>query len=265
VSLSNLVGSYLKRIQFSDSAPCPDLKTLRQLHFLHATQIPFENIDILLGRPISLKLEDLHRKIVDQRRGGYCFEQNTLFYEVLREIGFDVIRCEARVRFGIPVMTPRTHMTLLVRLGEGQYLCDVGFGGEGLFYPVELSKTIQKQFHWDYRLETEGNVQVLQSLRKDGWFDFYAFVPEERPAIDFEVANWYTSTHPESRFVQTLTAQLPTPQARHILRNKTYVIQTSEGEQSHELQSRKELFELLAGIFRLPFPPDTTFNIPLFD
>jgi N-hydroxyarylamine O-acetyltransferase len=255
---------YFSRIQYREENPSPNLTTLRQLHFLHATQIPFENLDILLGRRISLKSEDLHRKLVDEKRGGYCFEQNTLFYEILKEIGFEVIPCEARVRFGIPAVMPRTHMTLLVTLEGSRYLCDVGFGGEGLLYPVAVSKASQKQFHWEYRMKSEGNVEVLQSLTKDGWFDLYAFEPSERYAVDFEVANWYTSTHPESRFVQSLTAQLPAPEARHILRNRTYVIDNGTEQRMREVQSHQELLELLRKVFHLDFPEDITFNIDLF-
>lgn len=258
------IESYFKRIDWKGT-PKADLQTLKTLHFSHATHIPFENLDIQLGRNISLELEALERKIIDNGRGGYCFEQNTLFQAVLQEIGFDVIACEARVRMGKKASTPRNHMLLIVNIAENKYLADVGFGGDGLLHPLEINNSEQKQFLWSYRIvKEEPNLFVVQTMASDNWFDLYAFVPEKREPVDFELANWYTSTHPQSRFVQTLTAQLPTPEARFTLRNRTFTIDYGTRQETKTVANSQELIRLLRDHFQLTFPDDTHFHNPKF-
>jgi len=258
------IDSYLKRIGWKGRVNA-DLQTLKELHYHHATHIPFENLDIQLGRNISLEPEALERKLVENGRGGYCFEQNTLLQAELQEIGFDVIACEARVRMGKTLSTPRTHMLLIVNTEGKEYLADVGFGGDGLFYPLELNDDEQKQFLWNYRIiKEESNLFVLQTKTSGEWFDLYAFVPEKREPVDFELANWYTSTHPQSRFVQTLTAQLPTPEARYVLRNRTFLIDYGTRQESRTLDSPQELIAVLRNHFGLSFPDDTHFHNPKF-
>lgn len=256
--------TYLDRICY-EGATTPDLDTLFSLHFSHTTHVPFENLDIQLGLPIYLDLDSLHHKIVENRRGGYCFEQNTLFQHVLQSIGFHVLPCEARVRFGTTAITPRTHMVLLVRMNDMEYLCDVGFGGDGLLYPLPLDGQSHRQFLWNYRVADEGDQKVLQAERSGGWFDYYAFLPEERPAIDFEVSNWFTCTHPRSRFVTTLTVQLSTGEARYILRNRNFIMDRGGSEETAKIQSPEELLELLGNRFGLTFPPGTRFKNPAFN
>jgi N-hydroxyarylamine O-acetyltransferase len=257
------LAAYFKRIEWNGPVKT-DLETLRQIHFHHATRIPFENIDIQLGIPIALNLPALEEKMVRRRRGGYCFEQNHLFQAALREIGFDVTACEARVRMAINFVAPRTHMLLVVKLSQGAFLCDVGFGGEGLFYPVPMNGESNQQFLWSYRVREEGRLRVLQSQHQGAWTDLYAFDPAGCEPIDFEVANWFTSTYPQSRFVLTLTAQLPLPEARYILRNRTYVIDRGEQQDTRELQNKVELLQILDRVFGLSFPPDAPFRNPAF-
>src|SRR5262249_5473011 len=149
---------------------------------------------------------------------GYCFEQNLLFAAALRELGYAVTTLAARVRYGAQGVRPRTHMLLAVRVDDADWLADVGFGGDGLLLPVPLADGAEsRQFAWPYRLVAEAGLWVLQSRRGDGWLDLYAFTPEPHHLVDYEVANWFTSTHPQSHFTRTLTAQRPTPEARFIL------------------------------------------------
>jgi len=258
------LAAYLERIKWHGPVAC-NLETLREIHFHHATQIPFENLDIQLGIPISLDLAHLEEKMITRRRGGYCFEQNHLFQAALREIGFKVTACDARVRMGVNVIASRSHMLLLASAPEGQFLCDVGFGGEGLLYPVAMDGEAHQQFLWNYRVAQEGRLRVLQSKHEDRWMDLYAFDPIGCEPVDFEVANWYTSTHPKSRFVLTLTAQLPLPDARHILRNRQYTIDRGSQVESSEIKTKEELLELLRSVFDLRVPPDAHLRNPSFD
>jgi N-hydroxyarylamine O-acetyltransferase len=252
------LGAYLRRIGLA-AAPAEDLAGLRSLHFAHATHIPFENLDIQLGLPIRLDLDSLQAKLVRKRRGGYCFEHNTLFLAVLKAVGFDVIACEARVRLGAPELLPRTHMLLLARLDGAQWLCDVGFGGEGLLQPVPLDGEPHGQFMNTYRVTAEGGLCVLQSCHDGAWEDLYAFVPEERFPIDFVLANHYTSTYPDSRFLTTLTAQLPGPEVRRILRNRAYAELRGDQAEGRELAA-EEVVPMLREVFGLDVPEGARFR-----
>ena len=124
------LDAYLARIGH-DGPLAPDIATLAALHDAHVRAIPFEAIDPLLGRPVSLDLSAVQDKLVARRRGGYCFEQNLLFKAVLECVGFPVIGLAGRVRWMSPPgapLGPRTHMFLRVDTPEGAYLADVGFG-----------------------------------------------------------------------------------------------------------------------------------------
>jgi N-hydroxyarylamine O-acetyltransferase len=258
------LSAYLSRIQY-DGPVKPDLQTLQKLHLQHATHIPFENLDIQLGFPILLDIEHLQEKLIHRRRGGYCFEQNHLFQAALLEIGYNVTACDARVNIGTNAWTARTHMLLIVSLPESKFLCDVGFGGDGLLRPVRIDGESHTQFLWSYRVHNDGNLKTLQSKKQEEWIDLYQFDPSGCLAVDFEVANWYTSTHPGSRFTTTLTAQLPLPDARHILRNRLYSIDRANSQESREIKTKSELLDLLRSVFGLSFPPETEFRNPVFD
>lgn len=239
--------------------PRLDLATLRALHHAHVAAIPFENLDVQMGRGISLDIGALQAALVHRRRGGYCFQQNTLFLHVLRSLGFDVMPCEARVRRGAGDVLPRTHMLLVVRLDGRPWLCDVGFGGTGLFEPAPLDGDVVTQFAWTYRVARDGPLCVLQCLRTLGWEDLYAFEPAERYSVDFEMANWFTSTWPQSKFVLTLTAQRSTPDVRYILRNLAYEEDRGASAVTRPI-TRAELVPLLRGTFGLDVPTDARFR-----
>jgi len=250
--------AYLRRIGL-DTRPAADLAGLRALHLAHATTIPFENLDIQMGLPIRLDLDSLQAKLVRRPRGGYCFEHNTLFMAVLRAVGFDVIPGEARVRLGAMEVLPRTHMLLLVALEGATWLCDVGFGGEGLLHPVLMDGEAHGQFMNTYRVSKEGGHRVLQSYHHGAWEDLYVFALEERFPIDFEMANHYTSTHPESRFLKTLTAQLPGPEVRRILRNRAYAEVRGDQAEGREL-APEELLPTLRETFGIELPTGARFR-----
>jgi N-hydroxyarylamine O-acetyltransferase len=252
------LAAYLARIGHEGEVG-PDLAGLRRLHLAHATAIPFENLDIQLGRPIRLDLDRLQAKLVGSRRGGYCFEQNTLFLAALRASGFDAMACEARVREGMREVGPRTHMVLLVHLDGQEWLADVGFGGTGPLEPVPRGGEPVEQFAWTYRMVEEDGESVLQVRGESGWQDLYAFAPERRYPVDFEVANWYTSTFPSSRFVRTLTAQRSSPEARYILRDLSYSIVRGTSVESSRI-ARADLVPLLRETFGIDLPEDARFR-----
>ena len=239
------LDAYLHRIGYTGDLH-PTTPVLEALHLAHATHIPFENLDVLRGVPIRLDLESLQEKLVDARRGGYCFEHNLLFSAVLEDLGFIVTRLSARVRHRTTSVLPRTHMLLLVDVDDARWLADVGFGAEGLLLPVPFGlEQESRQFAWTYRVIASEGQWVLQSRRAQVWDDLYAFTLEPQLPIDYEVANHYTSTHPESRFRKMLTVQLPTPDARTALRNRELVVDTGMTTTSRSLADDDEIRRVL--------------------
>jgi len=230
------LAQYLDRIGHGGAAT-PSLEVLTSVHVGHLGRIPFENIDVRLGRAIGLDLESLRAKLVGRRRGGYCFEQNSLFAAALRALGFEVATLEARVRPpGATSTLPRTHMTLEVAVDGRAWLADVGFGGDGPLTPVPMDGEVSEQGDDAYRVECESaHTLVLRRRWQDSWTDLYAFSPTPALPVDFEVANHFTSTYPTSIFRRTLTVQRSEPAARRILRNRTYTIRRSGAETQREI------------------------------
>ncbi len=257
------LGAYLSRIGFSGER-APALALLKELHLAHRTRVTFENLDIFLGRPIRIDLESLQAKIVHGKRGGYCYEQNTLFAAVLEQLGFQVTRLAARVRRGATRLLPRTHMLLKVDVEGEPWLADVGFGGDGPLLSVPLQdEQVSIQYDWRYRVIQEGYLSVLQSSLDGNWTDLYTFTLEPQFDVDFEMANYYVSTNPSSRFVQTLTAQLATPEARYMLRNRELIVLRGNTENVRTIEQDEELLHVLADTFHLEFPPGTQFRSPV--
>jgi N-hydroxyarylamine O-acetyltransferase len=193
--------AYLKRIGLSG------MPSLHELHRAHVTRILFENLDPLVGIPVSLAPDALARKLVDAGRGGYCFEHNMLFKAALEALGVHVEPMLARVRNGRAPLPagPLTHLLLRVQSGGAVWHADVGFGNGTLIEPIPFGPGgPYEQSGWRYRVVQEEQLLVLQTDTEDGWRDLYAFAPEPVPPIDIEVSNWFTCTHPESPFVTRL-------------------------------------------------------------
>jgi N-hydroxyarylamine O-acetyltransferase len=254
------LDAYLARVRYSGGLE-PTLETLSALHLAHAVSIPFENLDVILGLPIALDLDSLQAKLVAGRRGGYCFEQNTLFGAVLRQMGFQVRPLAARVRFGAGDATrPRSHMLLQVDLDDDAWLADVGFGSPALLQPVRMTPpTPSHQFGCSYRVSRDGEFWVLQLLEGAEWVDLYAFTLEPQFPIDFEVANYYISTHPRSLFVQSLFVQLRTTEVRCLLRDRELTLWRGGEASKRKIESDEALLAALSAHFGLQFPAGTCF------
>ena len=259
LSASEMDG-YLERVGHREPLAA-DAATLAALHLAHATRVPFENLDILLGRGIRLDADSVYAKLVTARRGGYCFEQNLLFARVLQTIGYPLTLLAARVRYQTARILPRTHMLLLVEADGERCVADVGFGGEGLLAPVRLESGVPSAQHaWTYRLLAADGGWLMQARDREGWHDLYAFTLEPQWPVDYEVANHYVSTHPNSRFVRTLTAQLPGPVVRQTLANRVLTTEHGFDMETRALASDEDLLDVLARIFGLPFPAGTRFR-----
>jgi len=237
---------------------------LREIHVRHVCTIPFENLDVLLGRGIRIDVPSIERKLVQERRGGYCFEQNGLFAAVLEALGFRVTPLIARVRWQVPaaITTPLTHKVLRVEAGGLAFLADVGFGSMSLYEPLPLEYGVEQSGSLEpRRLVRDGDAIVQQARLGDVWFDVYRFALVEAPAVDFEVGNWFTSTHPQSRFVQNLTVALGGHHRRLGLFNREFSIRRADGRsETRTLATPEELLHVLATEFGLHFPAGTRFG-----
>ena len=258
------LDAYLARI--GERAPLvADLDGLVALHRAHCAAIPFENLDILLGRPIALDLAALEAKLVHGRRGGYCFEQNTLFKAAIEGLGFRATALAARVRMGMSEIRPRTHMLLRVDLPEGAFVADVGFGADGLVHPIALAEGSET---WvgstGHRLRREGDSWILQGNAAGEWIDLYAFTLEPHYPVDFEMANHFTSTYPRSPFVLNLTAQRSWPERRVVLRNRDLAVREGRTTEATTVRDPGHLLEVLESHFDLVFPAGTRFRRPEF-
>ncbi|SRR5690625_2954823 len=206
--------AYFERIGYEGEVT-PTLAVLRQLIRLHTQRIPFENIDVLLKRPIQLAPEAIFRKLVLQHRGGYCFEQNGLFQQVLRRIGYEVHPLGARVRLSQPDRAhfpARTHLLSSVKVEGRWWIVDVGFGALSLTAPLLWEAGVpQHQFREPRRLVREGKRWFHQSWKHGQWQDIYEFMNKPMYLADQRMANWYTSTHPDSHFTQRLSMALALP------------------------------------------------------
>jgi N-hydroxyarylamine O-acetyltransferase len=260
------LDGYLRRIGLGPRVG-PTLHDLRAVHLAHARSIPFENLDIQMGRPIVLDQASLERKLVADRRGGYCFEHNHVLMWALRAAGFeDVTPLAAWVRMGSEASSGlRTHMLLRVEVDGSSWIADVGFGADGISEPIELADGAELTAdERRYRLITGDNeLWILQRQRPspDRWLDLYAFTLDPATPGDFQDGNRYTSADPASPFVRTLTVQLSAGTIRPVLRNRHLVELHPDGERPVERLSRDEQIErTLAGRFGITLEPGARFR-----
>ena len=253
------LAAYLRRIGFA-GRPAPTRASLELLILHHAMAIPFENIEVLARRVPRLGLEGLQAKLVGQRRGGYCFEQNTLFRHVLRAIGFDAQPMEARIRSGVPadVVTARTHLATRVHLDGVDLLVDVGCGTIAPTAPLQLAnRDEQAAGSGCYRLVDVGDEQLLQTRQSEGWTDCYRLLPTRPHAIDCEMGNWFVATWPKSMLAANLLVGRAIDGGRLRLFNRrlSTFLPECAAPQERELQTRAEFADVLADGFGLDIAP----------
>ncbi|HGL6718529.1 arylamine N-acetyltransferase [Burkholderia contaminans] len=227
------LSRYFSRIGY-DGPVEPTLDVLRRLHLLHPQAIPFENLNPLTGARVALDLPSIADKVLAHRRGGYCFELNKLFHAALTAIGFHVTPMIARVRWMQPpeVATAHTHMLLRIDLDGAAWLADIGFGSATLTAPLRFVRD-ERQLtpHGAFRVvaaPVDGEFD-MQIETPDGWQTTYRFQPKRVEWIDYDAANWFTSTYPESIFLHNLIACRVLPDGRAALRNTTLTIRDAAG------------------------------------
>jgi N-hydroxyarylamine O-acetyltransferase len=255
--------AYLERIQWhGDIRPSFDvLAGLLRAHMLH---IPFENLDVLLGRPVRLDLDSVQRKLVGARRGGYCFEHATLFAAALEHLGFEPVRHTARVTLMTPrTASPRTHMFLTVPLAEGSFVVDPGFGALAPRVPVALVDGVAtregSETHWMVR---DGPFWVLRAQVTGDPVDAWASTLEPDNAVDFEMGNHYTATHPDSAFVNRIMLRALTPDGRVTVMNRDVTRWHGATPHVTQLADRAALRSLLNEHFGFDLPQVEQLHVP---
>lgn len=253
------LDAYFTRIGY-DGPRTPTLETLRALHALHPDAIVFEAFDVLLDRGVDLAPQAVDAKLIGAQRGGYCFEQNGLFKRVLEAIGFQVQGLAARVNWGKAAGTPvspRTHMALKVTIDGMPWLADVGFGSCVQTEPLRMDAVDpQPTQHEAFRVFPYGPSLLLQIRRDDRWLPVYELTPEAQFEPDYELANWFTATHPASHFRQHLIAARTTPEARYALLDNRFTIRRPDGAVDRQRLDAAQIEHLLADVFRLPVAAD---------
>ncbi len=260
------LDAYFARTGYT-GARTPTLATLNGIVAAHAQTIPFENLDVLLGRGINLEFAAIQQKLVRDRRGGYCFEQNTLLLAVLETLGFRAVPISARVRLQRPrdFTPPRTHVFLRVELDGESWLADVGLGSNSLTAAIRLDTAAEQATpHEPRRITREGTKFFHQVRLGDEWADVCEFTLEEMPPIDRELANWFTSTHPQSHFRNRLVAARALPNGQRLtLLNHELTCRSADGHaEQRVIANGDELLAILAEEFGMDFPAGTRFGPP---
>jgi N-hydroxyarylamine O-acetyltransferase len=253
-------GAWLARIGYAGPR-VPTLETLHALIAAHSTAIAYESLDVLLGRPPKLDLHSLQAKMISAGRGGYCFEQNMLFRGGLRSLGYDVTSLQARVVRGLEIDAPRPmlHMVLRVNLPEGPFLADVGFGNLAPTAALKLSPEIEQDTpHEPMRFIQMGDELTLQCRLGERWEHIYRVVSLPRVDAEYEMANWFTASHPQSPYLNNIIAARPgAGRTRLTLFNARFNVRQATGETERRvLQGESEFRSVLAEEFGLRLSDD---------
>jgi len=224
------IETYLKRIGYT-GIPRADHTTLYDLQRLHLQAIPYENLDIMHGVPLSLEIPDLYDKIVLRQRGGYCFELNALFAWLLRSIGFAVTDYMARFLKDEPEIPMRRHRVLNVNCAGKEYICDVGVGLRIPRTPIPfIIGKVNEQYGEKYVLEKDNFLgNVLYEWRNNTWSQLYSFTTEPQLEQDFTAISYYCEAHPDSFFKTKDMVHIFTKDGRKSIEGRELRLYTPEG------------------------------------
>lgn len=221
------VAKYLQRINYTGSVDT-SLATLEALQLAHLESVPYENLDIINGIPLSLAVDDLYKKVVEESRGGYCFELNPLFAWLLREIGFTVHDYMARFLLDEPEIPMRRHHVLGVTIGENTYIADVGVGLTIPRRPYLLAPGQEDHQNGEvYKLEAEAFLgYVLYEKKSTGFRPLYSFTLEPQIPADYIAPSFYCEKHPDSIFNKQAMVHIFTKDGRKSIDGNIFKIFT---------------------------------------
>ena len=230
----------------------PTLPYLNDLIRRHIARLPFCSIGPRLGLDLPLDLPALFDRIVQHRRGGYCFEHNGLFFAMLAELGFDVQLLLARVIYNRNVHPGLTHRITLVKVGAERYIADVGFGPMGPRAAVGMSGEPDVREGQSYRVHEAQPSEWHMQLMKDGdWFSLYRFELLRYGEADCELGHFFSHRHPDAAFVNNLVASRILDGEVRSLRNREYRVLRPEGDQARPIEGPQQLHAILLEEFDL--------------
>ena len=255
---------YLNRIGWRGPIE-PTLATLTALLRAHIARIPFENLDVLLGRGIRIDLDSVYAKLVTARRGGYCYEHSTLFGAALEHAGFRPLLHAARVVMVTPrASAPRTHMFLSVEIAGTTFALDPGFGGHGPLVPMpRVADRIVRDGNDAHRFTRRDGEWLLEAEIGGVMTPLWMSTFESESPADFVMANHFTSTWPRSAFVERLMLRALTPDGRRVsLMNRDVTVARDGMFEKSQLKDRAALRALLSSDFGIDLPEVETLRIP---
>jgi N-hydroxyarylamine O-acetyltransferase len=245
------VQSYLARVGYKGSTS-PTLETLRAIHYAHLLNVPFENLDIALGRKIALDEDSFIRKIAERRRGGFCYELNGAFAALLRALGFRVTLLSARVALSDGGESPEfDHLTLRVDLDE-TWLADVGFG-ESFLEPLRIKPGVEQMDRaGTFRIVERGERLLLEKKQPVGaWKGQYSFTFQSRRLEEFAGMCEYHQRSPESHFTQNEICSRATPEGRITLAGMKLIVTRNGEREERRLKSEDEWRDTLRERFEV--------------
>lgn len=256
------LDAYLARIGWQGSCEAT-FATLAGVLRAHMTHIPFENLDVLLGRAIRIDPDSVYAKLVVAHRGGYCFEHGILLQSALIHLRFQPVVHTARVI----LMRPRreaalTHMFLTVVVDNQRWVLDPGFGGLAPVVPVPLTAADVRDGSDVHRMVDYGHEWVLEVELKGAWTPLWSSTLEPAEPVDFVMANHFVSTFPVSPFVTTLMLRAITPRGRVSVANRAVTRRHEGREEKQVIESRAELRALLYEDFGFDLPEVERLHVP---
>nr|MDD6336727.1 arylamine N-acetyltransferase [bacterium] len=246
------VDAYLRRIGYTGPLE-PTIEVLNNLQYAHLHTVPYENMDIMDGTPLSLEIPDLYDKIVLRRRGGFCFELNRLYGWLLGQLGFEVHDHFARMLYREDSIPKRRHLVLRVPIGNKQYITDVGIGMRQPRWPLELTEGVEQIRDGEgYRLHRDKALGwVLEQRKTNGveWENYYSFTEEFQVPQDFAPTSFFCEKHPDSIFNKRPMAGMRCPGGRYSLDGWEFRHFTKDGVTTHTAQTQQEFDRYLKDYF----------------
>ncbi len=257
----NNIQNYLTIISIIQ--PEVSIAFLKELQNAHLDTFPFSNLGVLLHENLSLESQVLFDRVVTNKRGGYCFEQNKILFEVLKYLGFQCDIALCRVLHNRNVDVPRTHRITRVALDGSNYIVDVGFGPLCPREPLllDLDKP-QDQGDSVYRIiQPDLGRYLLQKKEVDGWFTLYSFDNGIYTDADCLCGHHYSSTHPDAAFVNNLVVSLKSYDDVRLLRNGEFHRTRGGGNTVTEISSKDSLGVILAQEFGISLTSDQLLKV----
>lgn len=245
------IDQYLNRLNLQSHRP--SLKFLNEILSSHQKIISFNNLAVFYkpGQILNLDLEALFEKVIMRGEGGYCFENNKVLYYLLEGLGFKVERKSARVIYDKTGDVPRTHRTTVVTIDGQRFLADVGFGRDvpPRAIPIGLKQTS------GYHVVAKDDLYHLQLFKGESIINLYTFDDGHYQESDFTVANYFTNTHPDSKFVKELIVSRKDQDFIEFMSGKTYSRIENDKRDNFEIQNQEE-FQFYLKKFGIEHPYD---------